>query len=79
MLALYRSGRQADALGAYRRARDLLADGLGVEPGAELRRLQTAVLRQDASLDVRLVGEPVTTNELRAPADLGRTPPVPSC
>ena len=39
MLALYRSGRQAEALGAYQRARDWLTDELGLEPGSELRKL----------------------------------------
>ena len=39
--------RQADALAAYRRARDLLAAELGLEPGEELRRLEQAVLRQE--------------------------------
>jgi predicted ATPase/DNA-binding SARP family transcriptional activator/class 3 adenylate cyclase len=47
VLALYRAERQADALAAYRRARDLLADELGLEPGEELRRLEQAVLRQE--------------------------------
>jgi predicted ATPase/DNA-binding SARP family transcriptional activator len=75
MLALYRSGRQADALGAYQRARDLLADELGVEPGAELRRLQTAVLRQDPSLDLRAADGPVTMNEPSGPEASGRTSP----
>jgi DNA-binding SARP family transcriptional activator len=50
MLALYRSGRQADALAAYRAARDTLADELGLEPGPELKELEAAILRQDASL-----------------------------
>jgi DNA-binding SARP family transcriptional activator len=50
MLALYRSGRQADALEAYREARRVLMDELGLEPSAELRGLQQAILRQDASL-----------------------------
>jgi DNA-binding SARP family transcriptional activator len=50
MLALYRSGRQADALGAYRSARDVLVDELGIEPGPELKELEAAILRQDASL-----------------------------
>lgn len=52
MLALYRAGRQGEALGAYRRARSLLADELGVDPGPELRRLEAAIVAQDAELDV---------------------------
>ena len=47
VLALYRAERQADALAAYRRARDMLAAELGLEPGEELRRLEQAVLRQE--------------------------------
>jgi DNA-binding SARP family transcriptional activator/streptogramin lyase len=50
MLALYRSGRQADALDAYRSGRKLLADELGLEPGAELRQLEKAILEQDPAL-----------------------------
>jgi DNA-binding SARP family transcriptional activator len=50
MLALYRSGRQADALAAYRSARDALVGQLGIEPGPELKDLEAAILRQDASL-----------------------------
>ena len=52
MLALYRSGRQSEALEAYRHARNVLVEEIGVEPGAELRALHDAVLRQDASLDL---------------------------
>ena len=52
MLALYRCGRQAEALNAYRDARRMLVEQIGVEPGPELRRLHEAILRQDASLDV---------------------------
>ena len=51
MLALYRSGRQADALSAYRRARDALVDGLGIEPGPELQRLERRILNQDPELE----------------------------
>ena len=51
ILANYRSGRQADALRAYQRCRSVLAEQLGIEPGPELRRLETAVLAQDPSLD----------------------------
>jgi predicted ATPase/DNA-binding SARP family transcriptional activator len=50
MLARYRSGRQADALAAYRDARRLLREQLGLEPGLELRQLEQAILRQDPSL-----------------------------
>jgi predicted ATPase/DNA-binding SARP family transcriptional activator len=52
MLALYRCGRQADALEAYRHARARLVEEIGVEPGPELRRLHEAILRQDASLEL---------------------------
>jgi YVTN family beta-propeller protein len=52
MLALYRSGRQADALGAYQSARRTLGDELGLEPGPELRELEAAILRQDAALSL---------------------------
>ena len=51
MLALYRCGRQAEALAAYRRARDLLAGELGIDPGEPLRRLHASVLAQDPALD----------------------------
>ena len=50
MLALYRSGRQADALRAYRHAATLLRDALGVTPGPALRNLEAAILRQDPGL-----------------------------
>ena len=51
MLALYRSGRQAEALGQYREARTVLVDEVGVEPGAELKALQQAILTQSPSLE----------------------------
>ncbi len=51
MLALYRDGRQAEAADGYRRARHLLSTRYGMEPGRELRSLQTAILRQDQTLD----------------------------
>jgi class 3 adenylate cyclase len=51
MVALYRSGRQADALHAYRDARSLLVEELGLEPGPALRELEMAILQQDPVLD----------------------------
>ena len=66
MLALYRCGRQAEALEAYRRARRTLVEEIGVEPGAELRALQEAILAQDPALDA-----PPGPEELPAALDGG--------
>jgi WD40 repeat protein/serine/threonine protein kinase len=52
MTALYRSGRQADALAAYRRARAVLVEELGLEPSSELRRVEQQVLDQDPELEI---------------------------
>ena len=51
MLALYRSGRQAEALQVYRETYRLLGEELGLEPSAELQRLEHSILQQDSSLD----------------------------
>jgi DNA-binding SARP family transcriptional activator len=51
MLALYRSGRQADALDLYRRTRETLSDELGIEPSRELQELERRMLQQDPELD----------------------------
>jgi len=55
MLALYRSGRQAEALELFRRTRELFVQELGIEPGPELRELEQAMLRQDTDLRLRPV------------------------
>jgi DNA-binding SARP family transcriptional activator len=65
MLALYRSGRQADALAAYQRLRHTLAEQLGIDPSQALRDLETAILRQDASLSLDSAAAMTT---LRTPA-----------
>jgi len=52
MLALYRCGRQADALAAYRTARGKLVDELGIEPGSEMQELERAILQHDPALDL---------------------------
>ncbi|GAA1859435.1 BTAD domain-containing putative transcriptional regulator [Actinomadura bangladeshensis] len=62
MLALYRSGRQAEALAAYRDARDFLADEFGVEPGERLRALHLGILRSDPTLTPPRKNTPTTTS-----------------
>jgi predicted ATPase/DNA-binding SARP family transcriptional activator len=71
MLALYRAGRQADALAAYRRAREYLSTELGLEPGPQLRALEVAILNQDPSLNRAAVAGP-------APRASGSDPAVSS-
>ncbi len=73
MLACYRAGRQADGLDAYRRARQHLAEELGVEPGSALRRLEHAILVQDPSLEAAPHRqEPIVAEEVPEPPAIGR-------
>jgi DNA-binding SARP family transcriptional activator len=58
MLALYRAGRQAEALALYRRVRTRLVDELGLEPSRRLRDLEQAVLGRDATLDMSIPSAP---------------------
>jgi DNA-binding SARP family transcriptional activator len=74
MLALYRSGRQVEALDAYQEARRALVEELGIEPGRELRELQAAILRQDAELDGRPA--PAAEAEPSPGAFVGREQPL---
>jgi len=65
MLALYRSGRQAEALEAYRRARETLVDELGIEPSPDLQRLEQSILRHDRELDLATKHPPDRAGEER--------------
>jgi YVTN family beta-propeller protein len=76
MLALYRCGRQGDALAAYRRVRDMLAGELGIDPGEPLRRLHAAVLAQDPALDWH-GDRPAPVEAHRPDADILDSSPAP--
>ena len=68
MLALYRAGRQADALETYQRGRRVLVDGLGLEPGKALRHLETRILQQDPELATkRAPAQPFDTSSRPPP------------
>jgi DNA-binding SARP family transcriptional activator len=72
ILALYRSGRQAEALRAYTEIRDRLVDELGIDPGQALRELQARILAQDPSLGP--VGAPAGAPAGPAPAQVAAPP-----
>jgi DNA-binding SARP family transcriptional activator len=90
LLSLYRSGRQAEALEAYRRVRQTLTEELGIDPGRALQELQAAILAQDRRLDwtpppgepTPAIGEPTPTGPVETtpapmvPADTAVAPPA---
>ena len=67
MLALYRSGRQAEALEVYRRLRGALVDTLGLDPAPELEELQLRILRHDPSLDLGAASDERLSSTIPAP------------
>jgi hypothetical protein len=72
MLALYRSGRQAEALDVYRRTRETLIDELGIAPGAELQELERAILQQDPTLKLARLPRPEMPEEKPSGGRRGR-------
>ena len=78
MLALYRSGRQAESLAAYRAARRRLGDELGLQPGRELRDLEAAILRQDDALAAPTAVCDPAVGEAAPPEPEQPVPPAPT-
>ena len=74
MLALYRAGRQGEALRAYQAARTALGEELGLDPGPELQRLEAAILARDPALDLDDRGCPPTAPPTRRVGPVGNLP-----
>ena len=78
IVALYRSGRQAEALRAYQDLRVLLADQLGIFPSPDLQRLERAVLEQDPDLEIGTLAVPALAMAAALPTSAGAEDEVPA-
>lgn len=75
IVALYRGGRRSDALAAYRRARQVLIDEVGLEPGPELRGIEKAILADDRQPPAAPATLPTTLHAPAAPRPVAQLPP----
>src|SRR5207302_11133250 len=75
MLALYRSGRHAEALASYQGFRRMLSEELGIDPSARLRELERRMLQQDVSLDIAPDAAPAVAGRDPAAARFTASPP----
>ncbi|WP_051898187.1 AfsR/SARP family transcriptional regulator [Sciscionella sediminilitoris] len=70
MLALYRSGRQAEALGVFHQIRNVLAEQLGIDPNKDLQRLYQRILNEDPGIDRPVVHETILAPSIAVPREL---------